>query len=210
MDNLLAEGIRRLDLHASETQIELLNRYLDEIERWNRRMNLVRANREELIVRHVLDSLAGLPHILRLKNRGTCADIGSGAGLPGIPLSLFMPDSNFALVERSGKRAQFLRSCSALLNLRNVTIIECNLRELKDIFEVVIFRAFTKLNDRRMSFIERITCPTGTIVAYKGRYNQILKEVGGKEQRYEDLRIVPLEVPFLRAERHLLLIGGGK
>ena len=87
---LIEEGLRRLDLPADPRRVESLFRYASEIERWNRRINLVRAEGELLIKRHLLDSLAGLSVIDGIEDRDAIADIGSGAGLPGSAGSIFL------------------------------------------------------------------------------------------------------------------------
>ena len=124
---LLVAGMRELGIEKSRQQIQVLSFYVEEIERWNRSFNLVKADGPQLIVKHILDSLAALQEILKIEKRNTVADIGSGAGLPGIPLSIFMPGSRFTFVDRSEKKAAFLKSVSSLLDLRNVEVLQKNL-----------------------------------------------------------------------------------
>ena len=206
MQEILAEGIEKLGIPFERSHTDRLGLYIEEIERWNRRINLVRANRQELIIKHILDSLSGFPTLSRLDRKGSVADIGSGAGFPGIPLSLFMPDAHFTLIERSAKKAGFLHSCVNLLHLSNVRILERNLREIHETFDIVLFRAFARLSDRQMRLVERITHPDGVIASYKGRHEKIQEELGDNRHRYRSIVLIPLDVPFLNEERHLVLL----
>ncbi|MCK5155804.1 MAG: class I SAM-dependent methyltransferase, partial [Spirochaetales bacterium] len=112
---LLEKGLEQLEIDFSTSRIDALLTFVDEILFWNDTYKLVAvSSRDELIIRHILDSLAPLP---LLKNKiktfdrsVTIADVGSGNGLPGLPLSLFLPECEFTLIERSGRRAGFLRN----------------------------------------------------------------------------------------------------
>ena len=158
---LLEEGLVRLGLVESMDRIlPLLYRYIEEIELFNPSYGLVKVrDREELIVKHILDSLAPLYFICdflenpdKQKGRNVAdagsgaglqgkpvalkiADVGSGAGLPGIPLAICMPDAEFTLIERMGRRAGFLRDVIAMLNLSNVSVKESEMEELAALTE---------------------------------------------------------------------------
>jgi 16S rRNA (guanine527-N7)-methyltransferase len=213
---LLREGLERLGIEWKAADEQRLALYLREIEKWNPRFNLVKAHGEELIVKHLLDSLVALPVLLKMEPRDRIADVGSGAGLPGIPLALFMPESSFFLIERSSRKADFLRNMVALLKLKNTRVLEYDLAKIAaqpkvatmcaESFDIVLFRAFAKLSDSQMELIHRMTGTNGTIVAYKGRLTQIRKELAVVGERYGDVSIVPVNVPFLSRERHLVLI----
>ena len=143
------------------------------------------------------------------------ADIGSGAGLPGIPLAICMPHAEFTLVERMGRRAGFLRNAIAVLSLSNVIVEEkdlfelaCHLPETKR-FDLAVFRAFKPLEPALLKGIFRLLKPGGTIAAYKGRRKSAEEEMAQLEKPGRESlnrEIIPLEVPFLNEERHLLLI----
>ena len=111
----------------------ILQKYIEEIELFNQAYGLVKVkDRDELIVKHILDSLAPLELITQLLKKSTCislepwqiADVGSGAGFPGIPLAAHLPSAEFTLIERMGRRAGFLRNCIAVLGLSNVQVEE--------------------------------------------------------------------------------------
>ncbi len=112
--DVLDRGLRTLKLEASEAQKAALLVYADEIERWNKRMNLVRSSGEAIITAHILDSLAGVSY---LEGFAHVADLGSGAGLPGIPLAIMTPNCQWSLVERGTARAAFLANVLGSLAL---------------------------------------------------------------------------------------------
>jgi 16S rRNA (guanine527-N7)-methyltransferase len=223
---VLVQGINELGLPATPDQIDALLRFSAEIERWNPRCGLVKARGRDLIVRHVLDSLAGLRCLQELPRLGRIADVGSGAGFPGIPLSVFLPNSRFFLIERSERRAVFLESVIILLQLPNVHVIPQDLRSVKDRFDVVVLRAVKPLPEQWDNLLA-VTRESGVIAAYKGRIEPIREEIARLETSASeagssgraaggrrgiplaDVEIIPLRVPFLQAERHLVLFRLG-
>ena len=210
---LLKEGLAKLGLEDSEGRIlPLLERYIEEIELFNPAYGLVKVrDREELIIKHILDSLAPLKVICKLfPDRASfmVADIGSGAGLPGIPLAVCLPNAAFSLVERMGRRAGFLRDAIAVLGLPNVTVEEAEMEKLsqaiEDRFDLIVFRAFKPLDSAILKGLFAILKPSGILAAYKGRRQAIEEEMSGLHNL--SWEVIPLEVPFLAEERHLVLI----
>ena len=211
---LLKKGISLLGLPVEESIIEKMIVYINEITLWNSGpgknkpgVRLLGGGSQEIIIQHTLDSLAGL-EVFRRYTPGTIADIGSGAGFPGIPLSFFLKDSKITLVERSGRKAAFLRSAAAVLSQGNVNVLEADFKGIKKQYDAVTFRAFGKL-DEICPDIFPLLHPRGKIFAYKGTSESADKECenlrnccGGELE----VRIYPLEVPFLKEERHLILI----
>ena len=206
--NKLDAGLQKLGVEPSDRQMQMLSTYINELEVWNSRLNLVSVkDHEELIVRHILDCLAGLDVIKTLKGK-TVADIGSGAGLPGFLMAIFLEDREFTLVERSGKKAGFLRSTSALLKLVDrVTVVDTDLKNVSEKFDIVVLRAFREFGDF-YSRLKAITSDGGYIAAYKGRMNLIEMDLSDAGLLLEDVEIKRIEVPFLDEERHMLLISG--
>jgi len=196
-------GLKQIGIVYTQVQLELLELYISEIELWNKKYKLVGAGGEELIIRHVLDSLSAFPELKKLTFK-TAADVGSGAGLPGIPLSIFFPNVHFYLIERSGRRTGFLRNIVSLLNLMDhVTIIEADLEEVKDTYDLVLFRAFRNFVDFYDSLL-KINSPGGIMFAYKGK-SEIIKSEISKIKNNAGVNIVPAFVPFLEEERHFLI-----
>ncbi len=202
---LLAEGLQRLGVGCPPARLEALERYRLELERWNRRYGFVKASGKDLVVRHFLDSLAGLPVLAGLPRRRTVLDVGSGAGFPGLPLALFLEGSQVALLERSARKAAFLSNVAALLGLGNVRVLERELRGLQERFELITFRAFSPLA-RELPGLRRVLAPGGWIAAYKGRRERIDQELAQAGLASWEAKVVALEVPFLQEERHLVLL----
>jgi 16S rRNA (guanine527-N7)-methyltransferase len=194
-----------------ETVTAQVDKYIEEIERFNPIYKLVGTrNRRELVIRHILDSLAPLGTLVRLLESRECrlnariADVGSGAGLPGIPLAIALPDCSFTLIERMGRRAGFLRNTQAVLALSNVIIEEKGLEQVGGAcFDLVVFRAFKPLEPALLKSLFALLAPDGVLAAYKGRAATIADEVRCLRAAYE---VIPVHTPFLDEERHLLLI----
>ena len=228
---LLSDGIQTL--RQSDTDIErvislrseeiitLLVRYIREIELFNQAYGLVGTHKnEELVIKHILDSIAPLGIICRLletvnsnKNALQIADAGSGAGLPGIPLAIALPDCHFTLIERMGRRAGFLWNTKAVLGLSNITVEEAELEktaagmDADGRFSLVTFRAFKPLEPKLMKTLFNTCAKEGIIAAYKGRRDKIEKEIlQFMTNKKYNCEIFHYNVPFLSEERNLLVI----
>jgi 16S rRNA (guanine527-N7)-methyltransferase len=210
--------IEELIVPRLDEVLSLLTGYIAEIELFNPAYGLVGTRDSgELIVKHILDSLAPLGIIKRLledtvRQRGkagtdSVADIGSGAGLPGIPLAISLPQINFTLIERMGRRAGFLRNTQAALGLSNVAIEEMDMERVRPgRFSVVTFRAFRPLEPEILKKLFRLCAGGGILAAYKGRREKIEDEMAEMQKITGAWEIIPCPVPLLDEERHLLLI----
>jgi 16S rRNA (guanine527-N7)-methyltransferase len=205
--DVLEAGLRQLGISCTPEQLEGLLRYQNELRRWNRRMNLVAGGEASLTVRHVLDSLAGLP-VVASENPTRAADVGSGAGLPGVPLALCMPAVRWSLVERSGRRAAFLRNAVAVLRLSNAHVVEADVQEVRELFDVVTTRAFAPFSPDSVAWLLRLLRPAGRLVAYKGTRSRIDQELSGVPCL--SAQVVPVSVPFLQEARHLVVLRPGQ
>ena len=198
----------------------LLQKYMDEIELFNDAYGLVKvSSRQELYVKHILDSLAPLEILIQNMPDTECsiADIGSGAGLPGIPLAICLPAlttkacsaSKFTLIERMGRRAGFLRNCVSVLGLSNVSVEEADFEKAKpQRFDIAVFRALKPIDPVFLKKVIRLLKPNGFLAAWKGRYTKALEEMQAVEKSVTGLKweIIPLKVPSMEEERHLVLI----
>ncbi|MDR2445560.1 MAG: 16S rRNA (guanine(527)-N(7))-methyltransferase RsmG [Spirochaetaceae bacterium] len=207
-----AAGLRDTD----QTEA-LLNRFSDEIELFNPAYGLVSVkDRNELVVKHILDSLAPIITIKQLLNARVnqtphIVDVGSGAGLPGIPLAIAMPGVSVNLIERMGRRAGFLRNTQAVLALSNLEVFEIEMEKAQPaIADIVCFRAFQPLTEEILKHLFRILKKDACIAAYKGRLHSINAEMlplsSFLERQNAEWEAVPCPVPFLDDERNLLLI----
>jgi 16S rRNA (guanine527-N7)-methyltransferase len=232
--NYLENGIQKLfensprDAYASadasftrrpDELAVLLNRYCDEIELFNPAYGLISVkDRQELIIKHILDSLAPIKIKKQLiagnfPSNPRIADIGSGAGLPGIPLALALPNIFFSLIERMGRRTGFLRNTAAILALSNVEILETEMEKATPaIADIICFRAFHPLTPKILKKLFRLSSPSARIAAYKGRRETINAEMSPLlpvlEQQNAKWSVIPCPVPFLDDERNLVLIQG--
>ncbi len=206
--SLLVEGLRRLGIPREPEGADRILRYLTELETWKDTFGLVKAEGEDLLVRHILDSLSGLS-VVRRYPVSLLADLGSGGGLPGIPLALCLPDLPVRLIERSGKKAGFLRSTVPILGLAGrVEVMESDASSIRETFDGVVFRAFSRL-DETSGVLAKILAPGGHAFAYKGRMVVIREELRGLSEVDSPLELVsiePIRVPFLEEERHLVVL----
>jgi 16S rRNA (guanine527-N7)-methyltransferase len=205
--DLLAEGLRRLGIPFGPEDLDRLRVFLEELKRWNRSYGFVGGGAVEgrLIVRHVLDCLAAWETVSSLA-RGEVADVGSGAGFPGVPLAVFLPDSRFTLVEPSAKKSAFLRNVAILAGLPNVQVVEARVEQLEQRFDLVALRAFSPLK-RSLAALQRILLPHGVIAAYKGKRARVLEELEASGLDSRQVQILAMRVPFLNEERHLVLVS---
>ena len=147
-DDIILKGLKAYSVVEAEDKAMILQKYLDEILLFNPVLKLVgEKDREEIIYRHILDSASSYPVFSSLTKKGDkIADLGSGAGLPGVVLAILFPDRNFTLIERMTRRIGFLRGVKAKLDLKNVEIIAQDISTVEDHFDCVTSRAFRPLS----------------------------------------------------------------
>lgn len=205
---LLAEP-RRAEITAK------LMQYIEEIELFNEAYGLVgAADRRELVIKHILDSLAPLGSLAKLleelKAAGaplSVADAGSGAGLPGIPLAIVLNGHPFTLIERMGRRVGFLRNTLAVLALENVEVEQAEVEKAPPgRFGLVTFRAFRPLESAMLKALFRLLAPQGVLAAYKARSEKIEEEMTPIEGLVGSWEAIETPVPFLEEERRLVVV----
>ncbi|MBU2005224.1 MAG: 16S rRNA (guanine(527)-N(7))-methyltransferase RsmG, partial [Gammaproteobacteria bacterium] len=149
-------------------QEQKLQRYLQLLQRWNKVYNLTAVrDPAQMQVLHIDDSLSVAPYI-----RGeTCLDVGSGAGLPGIPLAIIQPERHFTLLDTNGKKTRFMQQAVLELGLQNVDVIQTRVEswQAASCFDAIISRAFASLYDF-VTFTGKHVCENGILYAMKGRY----------------------------------------
>jgi len=199
---ILQEGLQRLDISSDESQLEALLKFIKLIEKWNKTYNLTAVrNREEMARLHILDSLSVLPYI----KGNRVADIGTGAGLPGIPLAIFLPHVEFTLVDSNSKKTRFVQQAILELKLKNVTVIHARVESFQPetVFSTVMMRAFASLQDI-MHLTKHLIDPLGILLAMKGQQPDA-EEI---KALTTPSSIIQLNVPGVEAERCLIRIEG--
>ena len=197
----LESGLGALDLAPSLS--EPLLAYVALLDRWNRTYNLT-AIRDpgEMVAKHLLDSLAMHPFAAS----GTLADLGTGPGLPGIPLAIASPQLQVTLVESNGKKARFLREAVRTLRLSNARVAESRIEalDLPAAFDAITARALATL-PLILQLGGHLLKPQGRLLAMKGAVPDT--EIAALPPGWRVERIEPLSVPGLDAERHLVVVG---
>lgn len=197
----LGVGLQQMGLTpGAETQRNLLS-YVELLKKWNRVYNLTALrDPEKMLTHHLLDALSVWPYI---KGAKRVADIGSGGGIPGIPLALVLPDCHVTLVETNQKKSTFLTQVRIELKLENVEIVNRRAEEYQpeEKFDVVISRAFSSLVDF-VAIARHLVAQQGKMVAMKGVYPQ--EEMAALPENVKVEQVVSLNVPGLNAERHLV------
>ena len=198
----LAQGIAELGLQVPADIQSKLNDYLALIEKWNRVHNLTAVrDSAKMVSVHALDSLAILPHL----QAASVLDVGSGAGLPGIPLALMWPHARVVLLDSNHKKAAFLRQAAIELGLKNVEVVceRVEAWEAPQKFELVISRAFSDLPEF-LKLAGRLCAAHGVVAAMKGVYPD--EELAQLPATFKLRAAIPLKVPGLSAERHLVVL----
>lgn len=201
--DILERGLRALALALSEQQRDLLMRYLALLVKWNRAYNLTAIrDPEEMVTKHLLDSLAVVPFV----SGERLLDVGTGAGLPGIPLAIVYPDTLFELLDSNGKKTRFLVQVVADLALPNVTVHHKRIEsgELAPVYDGILSRAFASLADMTRD-CGPLLAEGGELLAMKGQYPE--QELSQLPKPYIVKDSHALVVPNLAGERHLIKIG---
>lgn len=195
----LAEGLRRLDLDVSDDARQRLLDYVALLTRWNRAYNLTAVrDPEQMVVRHLLDSLAVLPHV----EDGELLDVGTGAGLPGIPLAICRPDLRVTLLDSNGKKVRFVRQAIMALHLANADVVQSRVEQYRNAISQVITRAFASLPDI-VALAAPALAPGGRLLAMKGALTGA--EMAGVQPPWRAAAHA-LQVPFLDEPRQLVIL----
>jgi len=196
----LFDGARALGVELEPQQAAKLIAHLDLVDEWSARMNLTAIrDRPQQLTKHVLDSLSVAPWL-----RGSrVADVGSGAGFPGVPLAVVRPELQFALVESTGKKCRFLEHVRETLSLGNVEVVQSRAEAYQPAvrFDTVLARAVGPLAELVRN-AGLLVAGGGRMLAMKGRYPE--DELARKLDGWKVVAVHALHVPGLDEERHLV------
>lgn len=201
LDRTLQQGLQQLGLSLSAAQQQLLLRYMNTLIKWNKAYNLVGTDREDvLLTHHLLDSLSVIPFV-QVK---TVLDIGSGAGLPGIPLAIALPTTEFTLIDSNGKKTRFLNHIKHELGLSNLQVVNSRVEKFntEQSFDVIISRAVGSVAMLK-ELSQHLSSASTQLMLMKGLLPQ--HEL---ESIDHQIRIEKLDVPGVEGQRHLVIIGG--
>lgn len=203
MKHKLDALLQRAGILLSEQQKNSLIQYVDMLHKWNKAYNLTSVrDPQEMLVRHIMDSIVVEPHL----QGDRFIDVGTGPGLPGIPLAIVRPSASFTLLDSLGKRVRFLRQVQHELKLDNVFPVQSRVEEFtaEPPFDGVISRAFASVLDM-LEWCKHLPAPaTGRFYALKGVVPD--DELAALPTSIAVERIVRLSVPELDGERHLVIL----
>ena len=192
----------KTDLDVTEKQQNQLVELVELLNKWNKAYNLTSVrNPHDMLVKHIMDSIVVSPHLQGQR----LIDVGTGPGLPGLPLAILNPDKQFVLLDSLGKRLRFIRQAVLALELKNVEFVQSRVEEYnpKQKFDVVLSRAFASLQDM-LFWCKHLPNEKGHFLALKGQFP--VQEVDALDKEFEFMTSIPLQVPNLDGERCLVKV----
>ncbi|MDR7343645.1 16S rRNA (guanine527-N7)-methyltransferase [Pantoea alhagi] len=202
MINKLTQLLNAANISLSDQQKQQLVGYVELLHKWNKAYNLTSVrDPQEMLVRHILDSIVVNPSLTG--NR--FIDVGTGPGLPGVPLAIVRPDAHFTLLDSLGKRIRFLRQVQFSLGLQNIEPVQSRVEDFsgEPAFDGVISRAFASLSDM-VNWCHHLPGREGRFYALKGQHPA--DEIAALPPQFKVTDVVALNVPQLEGERHLVII----
>ena len=202
MINTLTSLLKAASISLSDQQKQQLVAYVGLLDKWNKAYNLTSVrDPQQMLVRHILDSIVVAPHL----QGSRFIDVGTGPGLPGIPLAIVMPDAHFTLLDSLGKRVRFLRQVQHELGLTNITPVQSRVEAFpaEPPFDGVISRAFASLTDM-VNWCHHLPGSEGRFFALKGVRPD--DEIAELPAGYVSDDVIKLQVPQLEGDRHLVII----
>ncbi len=203
MKALLSQLIEKTGMEIPASQQDQLIGYVELLNKWNKAYNLTSVrDPNEMVVKHIMDSIVVGTHL----DGERYIDVGTGPGLPGIPLAITNPDKEFVLLDSLGKRIRFIRQVTHELGIKNVTAVQSRVEEYQPEtgFDGVLSRAFASMNDM-VSWCRHLPAENGNFLALKGQLDA--SEVDDVPHWCSVTDIKPLHVPGLEGDRHLVILA---
>ena len=203
LEERISEGVAQMAFVPEARALDRFAAFLRLLEKWNRVHNLTAVREsEQMVVLHLLDSLSVLPH---LANARSILDVGSGGGLPGIPIAIARPELAVTLLDSSHKKTTFLEQARTELALDNVTVVCERVEQWKPdrAFDGVVSRAFAELGEFVVQ-AQHLVAPGGRMLAMKGVYP--FEEIAKVPATHRVAEVAELRVPHLEAKRHLVFV----
>ncbi|MGQ8367296.1 16S rRNA (guanine(527)-N(7))-methyltransferase RsmG [Glaciecola sp. 1036] len=194
--------IAETNLSVTNKQEQQLVGLVNLMHKWNKAYNLSSVrDPNEMLVKHIMDSIVVTPFV----SGARVADVGTGPGLPGLPLAIMLPEVEFTLIDSLGKRIRFIKQALFELDIKNVNAIQARVEEFQPSigFDCILSRAFASMSDM-LSWCEHLVAPTGEFLALKGQLNKA--ELADIPAGFTVVNTEKLVVPQLEGERHLVKI----
>jgi 16S rRNA (guanine527-N7)-methyltransferase len=202
LDRLLQKGLGQLDLHCPLSAQHNIIKFVHLLDKWNRVYNLTAVrDPEKMLTRHIFDALSVYSYLKGPR----IIDVGTGPGLPGLPLALISPDWEFVLLDSNAKKTRFIIQVVSELGLSNISVVKsrCEAFQTPQLFDTVVSRAFTSL-DQMVKKTQHLCAKDGIFLAMKGSYP--LTELEALPEDIVVADVNPVSVPGLDAERHVVLL----
>ena len=200
----ISSGAQTLAVALNDQQLDLLTQYVELLAKWNKAYNLT-AIRDpfQMVTRHILDSLSIAPYVKSKK----ILDVGSGPGLPGIPLAIIYPDKEISTLDSNGKKTRFMTQAKLELGLKNLTVVNSRveLYQPDSLFDEVTSRAFSSLVDM-VQGTKHLLSKSGVYLAMKGLYPEGELNELTEQTNSELVESISLQVPGSEGERHLMIL----
>ena len=198
----LQKMLTQTDLEVTELQQNQLVQLVELLHKWNKAYNLTSVrDPNQMLVKHIMDSIVVSPYLQGQR----LIDVGTGPGLPGLPLAILNPDKKFVLLDSLGKRLRFIRQAVLALGLKNVEFVQSRVEEYQpeEKFDVVLSRAFASLGDM-LFWCKHLPNENGHFLALKGQLPK--QEIAELDKQFEFIESISLHVPNLEGERCLVKV----
>jgi len=198
----LQKMLAQTDLEVSDFQQNQLVQLVELLDKWNKAYNLTSVrDPNQMLVKHIMDSIVVSPYLKGQR----LIDVGTGPGLPGLPLAILNPDKKFVLLDSLGKRLRFIRQAVLALGLTNVEFVQSRVEEYQPVekFDVVLSRAFASLQDM-LFWCKHLPNENGHFLALKGQFPE--QDIAQLDKQFEFIESIALHVPNLEGERCLVKV----
>jgi 16S rRNA (guanine527-N7)-methyltransferase len=200
--SLLKNKLLQTEIKVTEQQQIKLIEFIIMMNKWNKAYNLTSVrNPQEMVLKHLLDSIVIAPYI----TEKTYIDVGTGPGLPGIPLAILHPDKNFILLDSLGKRVRFMKQVAHELQINNIQAVQSRVEDYVSASPIngVLSRAFASLKDM-LHWCQHLVDSSGSFLALKGQLPQ--QEIDDLPAGFVLKEVIKLSVPGVEGDRHLINI----
>ncbi|MFA3792906.1 16S rRNA (guanine(527)-N(7))-methyltransferase RsmG [Aliiglaciecola sp. SL4] len=195
-------AVQPLLIEVNEQQRQSLVDFVLLMNKWNKAYNLTSVrDPQQMLIKHIVDSIVVAPHL----DRNHYIDVGTGPGLPGVPLSIMHPDKHFVLLDSLGKRVRFMKQAAFELDLKNIEPVQSRVEQYSSDtpLDGVLSRAFASIKDM-LHWCQHLVDSQGEFLALKGQYPE--QEIALLPEGFEVLESIKLDIPVLEGERHLIKI----